>query len=510
MTKPRGGVAVLDLNPPATDWRAWGGMAITIFALLVLKRVLYHVLTDNEAVTLPWAFQSVDKGWLPSDWFLNTPIGNQLITATFIGYLIKWLGFLRASLVARIFAYTLIAASLTRLLRKLSIPTTYAIIALAIFISYKQSIAAGESIIGPVESKVFAYVCIFFALPYLLDRKYGRACALVGVATSIHFLVGGYAFLATLLFLVYDRATLRVALTASAIWFVCAGVGLYHVTVELMATFDAQNVSHIIVYLRHPHHLLPSHWHWSKWVKLAMLCAAWAVAYRGARRSEPTKRLLIFTAFTMVPFFFGVAIAPFDHNGTFLRLYMFRLGDTLFPLFILICLYHALLVVPVSQRMLQKSLLVTASLVMVYTGLHFGYKLAQFTGSPSDDAPWVEACTWLRQETPRDAIVLAPPGKESFTLLARRACVSQFKFFPFTESAVGEWYQRLLDVSGGSAPTNVGFAIPHEVNEKFYDLPDSYLRELMAKYHATYVLTTCTADRDLQRVYSNGTYCVYD
>jgi hypothetical protein len=500
----------LSREPRTAGAPSWGWMAVAIFALLVLKRLLYHVLTDNESVMFPWALQSVDTGWLPNDWFLNTPVGNQLITATFIGSLIKWLGFLPASLAARVFAYGLLAVSLTRLLRKLSIPTTYAIIALAIFISYKQSIAAGESIVGPAESKVFAYVCIFFALPYLLDRKYWRACALVGVATSIHFLVGGYAFLATLLFLVYDRATLRVTLTAGAIWFVCAGVGIYHVTVELLATFDAQKVAHIIVYLRHPHHLLPSYWHWPKWVKLAALCAAWAVAYRGASQSEPTKRLLVFAAFTMVPFFAGIAIAPFDHNGTFLRLYLFRLGDTLFPLFVLLCLYHALLVAPVSQRTLQKSLTVAASLVMVYTGLHFGYKLWQFTGSPSDDTPWVEACTWLRHETPRDAIILAPPGKESFTLLARRACVSQFKFFPFTEAAVSEWYQRLLDVSGGSAPTNVGFAVPDEVNDKFYDLPDSYLRELMAKYRATYVLTTCAKARDLQRVYSNDTYCVYD
>jgi hypothetical protein len=89
-----------------------------VFAFLSLTFLFESLLRTNDHVTLPWALQFVEPSWLPNDWFLNSPIGNQLLTATGIGWLIELVGFLHAAIVSRLIAYGVLAAALTALVRK--------------------------------------------------------------------------------------------------------------------------------------------------------------------------------------------------------------------------------------------------------------------------------------------------------------------------------------------------------------------------------------------------------
>jgi hypothetical protein len=96
-----------------------GVMVCAVFAFLSLMFLFKSILRDNDHVTLPWALQFVEPNWLSNDWFLNSSVGNQLLTATGIGWLIKQVGFLHGALIARLVAYGLLAATLTALVRKL-------------------------------------------------------------------------------------------------------------------------------------------------------------------------------------------------------------------------------------------------------------------------------------------------------------------------------------------------------------------------------------------------------
>jgi hypothetical protein len=104
--------------------------------------------------------------------------------------------------------------------------------------------------------------------------------------------------------------------------------------------------------------------------------------------------------------------------------------------------------------------------------------------------------------------VLAPPARSSFTLLAQRATVVQFKFFPFTQVEVLEWYHRLLDLAGGRPPSATGFKAQAELNESYYRLTDVELTRLARKYGAEYILTKCDESHHSALVFSNKTYCV--
>jgi len=483
-------------------------MVCAVFAFLSLTFLCTYLLRSNDLVTLPWALQFVEPSWLPNDWFLNSPIGNQLLTAIGIGWLIEHVGFLHAAIVSRLVAYGLLAAALTALVRKLQIPLGYTIVGLWLFAECGQGIAAGEWIFGAAEPKVFAYASVFFGLSFLVEKQLARAYACLGLATSLHVLVGGYALFAGLLVALYEGVSMRILIVSLAGYITLAAVGIYNVASEIRRASGTPDVSYIIAYFRAPHHMVPATWGSAWWWWLILFGAGWIIAYYHTPRLEGPRRLLLFGAFTMVPFVGGLLVAPFDPHGTFLKYYPFRVGDTLFPFIVILCGYFVLQRW-VRGRILAVVLTLALTIITLRSTYTFARQVHSFNGRPHAEQAWVEACTWLREMTPRDVVVLAPPAQESFTLLAQRATVGQFKFFPFTQVEVLEWYQRLLDLTGGTPPSNTGFKAEAELNDYYFRLTDVELARLAKKYGAEYVLTTCDESRDGTLVFSTRTYCVY-
>ena len=58
--------------------------------------------------------------------------------------------------------------------------------------------------------------------------------------------------------------------------------------------------------------------------------------------------------------------------------------------------------------------------------------------------------TWVREQTPIDALFLVPPGFGKFRLLARRAVVADIKSPPLRPDLLVAWYRRLCAASGAS------------------------------------------------------------
>jgi hypothetical protein len=483
-------------------------MICAMFAFLSLMFLFKNLLRNNDHVTLPWALQFMEPSWLSNDWFLNSPIGNQVVTATGIGWLIKQVGFLPAAIVSRLLAYGLLAAALTAFIRKLQIPLGYTIVALWLFAEFRQGIAAGEDIFGAAESKVFAYACVFWGLSFLVEKQLARAYACFGLATSLHFLVGGYALGAGLLVVLYEGMSIRTIMGPLVGYTVFSAVGIYNVASEILRASGSPEVSYIIVYFRHPHHMVPATWGSAWWWRLMLLGAGWIIAYGHTFRREGPRRLLLFGAFTMVPFVAGLLVAPFDSHGTFLKYYPFRVGDTLFPFIVILCGCFVLQRW-VRGRILAVVLTLALTIITIKATYTFANQVRVFNGRPDAERAWVEACTWLREMTPSAVVVLAPPAKSSFTLLAQRATVVQFKFFPFTQVEVLEWYHRLLDLSGGRPPRNSGFKAQAELNESYFRLTDGEIAGLAKTYGAEYLLTKCDESRHSALVFSNKTYCVY-
>jgi hypothetical protein len=116
--------------------------------------------------------------------------------------------------------------------------------------------------------------------------------------------------------------------------------------------------------------------------------------------------------------------------------------------------------------------------------------------------PWNAVQLWVRDNTPRDSVVLTPPTREGFRVFSERAIVGEWKdgtqqFFSW-RFAQG-WAARMADTGGNG----VGDASVYDGFE-----PER-LRELGRRYGAGYVVVTADRTMEFDRVHENEEFAVY-
>ncbi len=119
---------------------------------------------------------------------------------------------------------------------------------------------AGEWVIGGVEAKGFAYVFVFLGLESLVRNHWNRAWLLLGAASALHVLVGGWAAVAAglaWLLIGRERPKLRTMWPSLLGGLLFALPGLLP-AILLNAHADAATIrqaNQIYVFERLPHHL---------------------------------------------------------------------------------------------------------------------------------------------------------------------------------------------------------------------------------------------------------------
>ena len=123
-----------------------------------------------------------------------------------------------------------------------------------------------SDLVGQVESKVAAYAFILVGLQAWLDERPVVAGACLGLATSLHVLVGGQASLALTLAWLVERPwrSPRPALRAASAWLVGALPALVLVWSASHTVVQSDPpMSWIYVVFRVPHHADPNSWAWT-------------------------------------------------------------------------------------------------------------------------------------------------------------------------------------------------------------------------------------------------------
>jgi hypothetical protein len=127
-----------------------------------------------------------------------------------------------------------------------------------------------------------------------------------------------------------------------------------------------------------------------------------------------------------------------------------------------------------------------------------------FNGMPGAET---DLYTWLRENTPKDATILSPPGLERFRLASERPIVVDWKASTYAPSELVEWYRRLEDVSG-----HPGLRGRDEVVAGYDAMDHTRLEALRQKYHLTYAVVGRGREAALghRTVYTNGQFAVLD
>jgi len=509
---------------------------IVVTAFISLKFLLHDNMgRNNEIDVLPLAKQFVDPGWIPGDWYLNQPPGYRLLFDLIFGNLIQGWGFLAGSIIGRLGCYVVLSLGLVLIGRTLGLKLPWLLLAIALLVyPLDQSAIAHESIFGGLEAKSAAYGFVLLALWLLLKGHFRWMALMLGVATSFHVLVGGWAFLAMVAWLIRTRKQ-----HLKSIWHLGA-IGLIYVAAsafaipavlqQLLTPTPASPVSpsFIYVFLRLPHHLNPLSWNMWSLMRLPIYLVVLAVCVRILARQHSEKdtdlyqtrlALFEFTLLSLVPFGLGMVVAFFDHQGSILQFYPFRLGDVMLPL--TTCLMvSCVLQQSVSlqkQRILSLACVGILTLVCTIQSVTLVKQIKALDDFPSVNADFKALCSWIRTQTPANATILSPPATlVEFSWLTERPTIVKYKLLPQNKAGLLSWYERLSDLSGGTFPQlsdnssrSRRKGVENILTQGYRHLSTAKVKALMTKYNASYVLTDTNHRLHLPIAYKNQRYRLY-
>ncbi len=481
----------------------------------------------NEPYYLGKAIHYWNPSWARGDFFLGSKDTHEVFYYTF-GWLSLWLKPLALAWFGRVLTWGLLAWAWRRLSFALLPRRWCSILTAAVLVCLIEHChMAGEWVVGGVEAKGFAFVLVFLGLEALVRDRFNRAWLLLGAASAFHVLVGGWSVVAAglaWLMVGKDRPPLRSMWPAVLGGFLLSLPGLIPALTLNWGT-DAETVqlaNRIYVYGRLAHHLDPAQIPVGFVVRFVLLCLLWLLLCFSSPTEAPWRRLRGFVAGAVLIALAGGAICWLsfyaqDLGAGLLRLYWFRLADVAVPMGVAlqgVC--FALRRVPSRPAVAQRALAIGILVAGVHLGVHLvrlpvptpprAYKMHadRLPGERLDFyADWRDACTWIGRpgNVPANARFLTPMMSHTFKWYAARAEVSNWKEIPQDAVAIVEWRQRLedLQLTGRKKPED----------ESLANLGAERLMKLGQEYGADYVITVAQPRLDLEVLYENRSYIIY-
>ena len=511
-------------------WAVWAEVGL-IFVIFFVHAG-WPVPDVNEAHYLGKAKHYWNEAWCAGDFFLESADAHDVFYWSF-GWLTLWLPLAVVAWVGRIITWILLAWAWRRLSFSLVGRPLFAALSAAIFVALLDRFhLAGEWVVGGVEAKGFAYVLVFLGLEQLVRGRWRQVWLLLGAASAMHVLVGGWSVLLALfawLTAGRNRPSLRSMMPALAGGFVLALAGLIP---ALSLDWNVppgvtEQASQIYVFERLPHHLalhkLAAGELIPRLARHGALLAVFLLLWRRMRGGaippddidfdDGHRRLRGFVFGAIIVLIGGMTFALATQEypaiaAKILRYYWFRLSDVALPVGVALAA-AALIASALSRRRGQGVWML--SVVLVLVGWHLGdtaysrhvdrrprteYKMRSY-----DD--WRDACDWIAEQTPAVARFLTPRLSHTFKWRTGRSEVVTYKDIPQDAESVVEWSERIKAVHRRQDDSEFHYwrTLAEQGEER--------LTRLAARYDAYYILTESEPPLHFPQLYSNGTYAVY-
>jgi hypothetical protein len=480
----------------------------------------------NEPNYLAKAKYAWNSNWCPGDFFLQSGDAH-IVFFWFFGWLTQVLSLPAVALLGRVLICGLLAVAWQRLAMHVAPRRWFAVVSAALFVCFNSRLhMAGEWVVGGVESKGFAYALVFAALAALVRGRWNLGWILLGAATAMHALVGGWALIAagfTWCWLGDDaeRPRLISMLPAISGAVLLALVGIWP-ALQMSGGVDpaiAAEARWIQVFRRLPHHLNPQHFFFQRgWLNISFgvrflaLGALWAVLQR-RRCDTPNRRLSAFVLGTLAIAGVGLAISILWRHDQYpaarlLRFYWFRLADVMLPAGTALAVTAYIVELREARRRLSNLVLVTALLVAVWHVGDTAYRHCTnhipvadriCAETPSQLEDWQAVCNHIRTHTPASAVFIVPRRSHTFKWYAQRGEVGTLKEMPQDAASIVQWWQRLQELHMGR----------YRWRRSLNEAPPQRLLELAAEYGADYLVTEATPGLPFLKVVENESYAVY-
>jgi len=434
---------------------------------------------------------------------------------------------LAVALAGRVLGWSLFLFAVARLSRALAIPGWVMAVGVFHFAFFRQSVAAGEWLIGDTEPKVIAWGCLLLALAHGLRGEWLRAGLACGAATIFHVLVGGWGGLALAIAALVTNAC---PLQTLALRFVTPWLALSAPMLAVAASAlgdpgaDAAapaSGAALLVLLRNPHHLDPFSFLDARSVAFIALCMIGIGV--AARSVWPRERGALVVAFACAALAFFLAGVVARGLGLFplLQFYPFRLADSLLPLSFWLA-YSGILasaVAPLPGARRRRRALAAALLlgvVLTWERSHsgwpdpFAFVAAWKTHRERNGDPWRDTTDWIAGHTRAEDVFVAPPWLMDFPLRTARPAVVHFKVTPGA-GAMAEWHERMLLLNGRADFRSGGSSMLAQLRSSYPRLQVDVLAELRERYRARFYLNTQERPELAATLrFQNASYWLYD
>lgn len=457
----------------------WADYLLEVFLLILVFAVSHgNPPPDaNEAHYLAKAKHYWNPGFAPYDFFLSSADAHLAfywlfgwLTLLFELPVVAWIG--------RILSWALLATALVSIGRKLNRDRLSGLLLGSLFVVLNEYChLAGEWVIGGFEAKTIAYGFAFWAIRTTLDQKWNKTWLLLGAASSLHVLAGGWIVLCLIacrgLQLLKNKD--KPGRTEVCYLLLGGSISLCGLIPGLMLSSAAPNVvaeaNYLYVHVRLPHHLVITTFSSERIVMfLTMvigLALAWKLSWRWRERSHgdmvypAVVSLVVVVAGVLITLILGNE-SPLQHR--LLRFYFYRTGDVLIPLAVssLVCI----VVFGVSGET-GSTIRLRGSILLLIIGLYVGDALTERYWDPRPRGDilalphsrkldpqarkentlrihrhWKWACLWIKNNSPADAIVMTPLRQQTFKWYSERAEVVSRKDMPQDAVSLLEWYER--------------------------------------------------------------------
>jgi uncharacterized protein DUF6798 len=416
---------------------------------------------------------------------------------------------------------------------------------------------AGEWIIGGIEAKCFAYVLVLLALAELIDGRWNRMWIMLGAATAIHVLVGGWTGIVCGGIWLIERIFREgeaPAEVASITRFSSAGVSPSPTLVAMLpgiiggaalaligivpalalSWHESADVvaaaNRIYVFERLPHHLsvlsLPTEEVIQRLRRHAIAIAALLVLMivnrrlrhesdvgESAFRPHAMDCIAWYACGAAVIAAIGLLleIALWSHPqlaAPILKFYWFRLTDIAVPMAVA---FEAVgLIATLVARRNPWGVAVLAATIL-FAGGHIANETAHRAQNRlpptdrqmNDYEAWVDACAWVAENTSPTAVFITPRAAQTFKWRAGRAEVATRKDIPQDARGIVEWSRRVNNLDPPDLAMVGATAVASRQAET------ARITQLATQYNADYVLTDHRQPLELPVAYWNEEYVIY-
>jgi len=465
--------------------------------LFVGKPVPY----SNEYSYLLRLRKVYDPNFLANDITFSTPTNEYWLFDHIFGLLTLFLSIEIVGWIGRIACWSILLFALMKLGKRWEIPVWMISVSIFLWLYIGQSIIADEWMFGGFEAKCIAYICLIFALDRFCDEQDILSAILLGLAFAFHPVVGLWGIAAVVPALLVCRRDIRRTLKVVIFTGAFSLIGVIPL-LQMRANSVEPTIENLKYFqlVKFPYHFDPFSWSRSEILLLCILMAFCLIVHTQIKTAKPPKFLLTFLAILGVFFVSGILLRVLNQYEL-MKYTPTRLFAVFIPLFFFYYLskaYHQNLL----QKPLQIAMLLPIILLSLWNKIPMrGFDQAKETykiwNQQSDDI--ADAFTWLKNNTPKDTIVLAPPWRYDFWYLSERAEVVNYRK-PIIAN-IGEWQNRLDSLIGKAKPEN-GFREEEELAKFYFEINKETIDSLADKYKAEYFISE--TDYPYPIVYSKG------